>query len=176
MQATRLQLQVQLVGGRIGRVTDQVVRIDLDVFDEFGRRADHEGLFYPGRLVGVELLNQGPVGAEVNAAGIEIDFGPVRPEPWAYTFPANTYTPWQFPCRVDGHSSRSWFEDEQHIRDFVDGLFRRHGHAPQRFRVWVWLGNGERHYGDWVNRADLPVWEPGVGEPELRKRFGEGAR
>jgi hypothetical protein len=52
----------------------------------------------------------------------------------AYTFPANSYTPWQFPCRVDGHSSRYWFEDEQQIRDFVDRLFGRLGQAPQRFR------------------------------------------
>ena len=78
VQATRLQLQVRLVGGRLGLpVPSQVVRIDLDAFEEFGRPGGH--LFRPGRLIGVEVENRGPVGAEVCAAGIDIDLGPGQP-------------------------------------------------------------------------------------------------
>jgi hypothetical protein len=176
VQATRLHMHVRLVGGRVGwPMPPQVVRIDLDVFGEFGRRADEKGLFRPGRLVGVEIENRGPVGAEVDAAGIDIDLGPDRREPWQYAFPANTYTPWQFPSRVDAHSARRWFDDEHSIRNFADWLFREHGSAPKRFRAWARLGNGERHNGEWISRADLPIWEPGVGEEHLRARFGESA-
>jgi hypothetical protein len=34
-------------------------------------------------------------------------------------------------------------------------------------------GNGERHAGDWLARADLPIWEPGVTENQLRTRYRE---
>jgi hypothetical protein len=37
----------------------------------------------------------------------------------------------------------------------------------------VILGNGEEHAGDWVAHADLPIWEPGTGEEQLRARYGE---
>jgi hypothetical protein len=171
VQATRLQLHVLLVGGWTSRFTGEVARVDLDVFEEFGRRGAH--LFRPERLIGVEVQNHGPVGAEVRAAGIDYDLGPGLPAPWQYTFPPNNLTPWQFPCRVDGHSARDWFEDEHALRRFADRLFTDHGHGPRRFRAWAMLGNGERHTGDWLARADLPIWEPGVTEQQLRTRYGE---
>lgn len=66
-------------------------------------------------------------------------------------------------------------DDEHSIRNFADWLFREHGSAPKRFRAWARLGNAERHNGEWISRADLPIWEPGVGEEHLRARFGESA-
>ena len=171
VQATRLQLDVLLVGGWISRVTGEVARVDLDVFEEFGCRGAH--LFGPERLIGVEVLNQGPVGAEVRAAGIDFDLGPGFPAPWQYAFPPNDLTPWQFPCRVDGHSARDWFEDEHALRRFADRLFADHGTGPRRFRARTKLGNGERRTGDWLARADLPIWEPGVTENQLRARYRE---
>jgi hypothetical protein len=175
VQATRLHLEVRLVGGRLGRPAPrQVVRIDLDIFEEFGRRGDAQGLFLPGRWIGVEAENRGSVGAEVEAAGLDFDLGPDR-DPWQYTFPANTLTPWQFPCRVDGHSSRRWFDDEGSIRNFADQLFKEHGSGPRRFRAWARIGNGDRPNSEWIARADLPIWEPGIGEEDLPIRFGEPA-
>ena len=171
VQATRLQLHVLLVGGWIGAVTGEVVRVELDVFEEFGRRGAH--LFRPERLIGVEVQNQGPVGAEVRAAGIDFDLGPGFPALWQYAFAPNDFTPWQFPCRVDGHSARDWFDDEHALRRFADRLLADHGHGPRRFRAWALLGNGERHTGDWLARADLPIWESGTGEEQLRARYGE---
>jgi hypothetical protein len=124
-------------------------------------------------LIGVEVENRGTVGAEVEAAGIEIDLGPAHKGPWQYAFPANTFTPWQFPCRVDGHSARRWFEDEFSLRGFVDRLYKRTGSGPQRFRAWAALGNGDRLRGSWRARADLPIWEIGDGEEQLRRRFSQ---
>jgi hypothetical protein len=121
----------------------------------------------------VEVENPGLVGAEVQAAGIDIDHGPDQPGPWQYTFAANDLTEWQFPCRVEGHATRAWFETEDRIRGFLDQLYATRGLAPQRFRPWAELGNGDRLSGGWTARADLPIWEPGVGETQLRARFGE---
>jgi hypothetical protein len=171
VQATRLQLHVLLVGGWISRFTGEVARVELDVFEEFGRRGAH--LFRPERLIGVEVQNHGALGAEVRAAGIDYDLGPELPAPWQYAFPPNNLTPWQFPCRVDGHSARDWFEDEHALRRFADRLFADHGQGPKRFRAWAMVGNGERHTGDWLARADLPIWEPGVAENQLRTRYRE---
>jgi hypothetical protein len=171
VQATRLQLDVLLVGGWVNRFTGEVARVDLDVFEEFGRRGAH--MFRSDRLIGLEVQNQGPVGAEVRAAGIDFDLGPGLPAPWQYAFPANDLTPWQFPCRVDGHSARDWFEDEHALRRFADWLFASHSHGPRQFRAWATLGNGERHTGGWVPRASLPIWEPGVTENQLRTRYRE---
>ena len=172
VRATRLQLEVRLVGGRLAPfASSPVARIDLDAMEEFGRKAAH--LFRPGRLIGVEAENRGPVGAEVQAAGIDIDHGPDQPHPWKYAFAPNNITIWQYPCRVDGHATRAWFETEDRIRGFADGLHRARGLVPQRFRAWAELGNGDRLCGEWITRADLPIWEPGVSEQHLRTRFGE---
>ena len=172
VQATRLQLQVRLVGGRVGLPSPpQVVCVPLEALEEMGLRGAH--LFRVGRLIGVEVENGGTVGAEVEAAGIDIDLGPGHPEPWQYAFPANMLTPWRFPCRVDGRATRRWFDDADSIRGFVDHLFTGRGHVPRRFRAWAWLGNGDRPCSDWLDRADLPIWEPGVGELQLRARYGE---
>jgi hypothetical protein len=174
VQATRLQVVVRFVGGRLGRVTvPTVVAFDLAGLEEAGRKAGH--LLRPGRLIGVEVENRGPVGAEVRAAGIDIDHGPARPGPWTYAYVSNYLTKWQIPCRVEGHSTVDWFETEDSIRKFTVGLFSARGLVPQRFRPWAQLGNGDRLTGDWLARADLPIWEPGVGEAELRTRFGEAA-
>ncbi len=172
VEATRLQLEVRVVGGRLGPFAGSpVVRIDLDAMEEFGRRGAH--LFRPGRLIGVEVENRGPVGAEVRAAGIDIDHGPDQQGPWQYAFAANNLTLWQFPCRVDGHSARDWFEHEHDLREFADRLYCLRGLVPRRFRAWAALGNGDRRHGEWISRADLPIWEPGIGEEQLRARFGE---
>lgn len=69
--------------------------------------------------------------------------------------------------------ARVWFEPEGHIRRFVDTLFAVRGLSPQRFRGWALLGDGDRVCGAWIARADLPIWEPGVGEAQLGTRFGE---
>jgi len=169
-QATRLQVQVRLVGGRIGR-TPGVARMNLDGLDETEQTMGH--LFRPGRLIGVEAENRGMVGADVQAAGIDIDHGPAQPGAWQYAFPDNRIAQWEFPCRVDGHATRVWFEPEDRIRGFVDALFAARGLSPQRFRGWARLGDGDRVSGEWIARADLPIWEPGVGEVQLRARFGE---
>jgi hypothetical protein len=84
-------------------------------------------------------------------------------------------TEWEFPCRVGGHVMRAWFETKDRIRGFVDRLYAARGLAPQRFRTWAGLGDGERLAGEWLARADLPTWEPGIGEAQLRARFGESA-
>jgi hypothetical protein len=70
---------------------------------------------------------------------------------------------------------RAWFETKDRIRGFVDRLYAARGLAPQRFRAWAGLGDGERLAGEWLARADLPIWEPGIGEAQLRARFGESA-
>jgi hypothetical protein len=171
VRATRLQIQVRLIGGRCGPHGFGAIRVNLDGLDEVEERA--KGMFLPGRLIGVEAENRGIVGAEVQAAGIDIDHGPTQPGPWQYAFPANTITPWQFPCRVEGNATRAWFEAEDRIRRFVDRLHATRGLAPQRFRAWATLGNGDQLASEWIARADLPVWEPGVGEAQLRMRFGE---
>jgi len=150
-----------------------VARVNLDGLDEVGHTMGH--LFRPGRLIGVEVENRGLVGAEMQAAGIDIDHGPGQPGTWQYTFAANNITEWGFPCRVDGHATRAWFETEDRIRGFVDRLYAARGLAPHRFRAWAGLGNGERLAGEWITRADLPIWEPGIGEAQLRGRFGESA-
>jgi hypothetical protein len=170
VQATRLQMQVRLVGGRIGR-TPGVARMNLDGLDETGRTMGH--LFRPGRLIGVEVENRGLVGAEVQAAGIDIDHGPGQPGAWQYAYPDTGIAQWGFPSRVDGHATRDWFETEDRIREFVDRLHAARGLAPQQFRAWAQLGNGERLTGEWIARADMPIWEPGTGEAQLRARFGE---
>ena len=121
----------------------------------------------------MEVENRGLVGAEVQVAGIEIDHGSAQPGPWRYTYVDNGITQWGFPGRVDGHATRTWFEKENRIRGFVDRLYAGRGLAPQRFRAWAELGNGDRLFGEWTARADLPIWEPGVGEAELRAMFGE---
>jgi hypothetical protein len=171
VQATRLQMQVRLVGGRVGRGAAAVARMNLDGLDEVGSTMGH--LFRPGRLIGVEVENQGIVGAEVQAAGIDIDHGPGRRGPWQYTYVANGITQWEFPCRIEGHATRDWFETEDRLRRFLDGLYATRGLAPQRFRAWAELGNGDRLSGEWIARADLPIWEPAVAEAQLRARFGE---
>jgi hypothetical protein len=178
VQATRLQMQASFVGGRLGFPAEPVVvLIPLEGLED----AEHEKaqrekgrVFRPGRLIGVEVVNRGSVGAEVRAAGIDIDHGPAQ-GPWRYVFAANNLTPWQFPCRVEGHSSQDWFETEQSIREFTDGLYRSRGLVPRRFRAWAELGNGDRLAGEWLARADLPIWEPGIGEAELRARYNEPA-
>jgi hypothetical protein len=71
-------------------------------------------------------------------------------------FPPNTFTPWQFPCRVDGHATRNWFHDEHSLRRFADDLFARQGHGPRRFRAWAAVGNSDRLEGEWVAR-DTPA-------------------
>lgn len=50
VQATRLQMQVRLVGGRVGRGAPEVARMNLDGLDEVGSTMGH--LFRPGRLIG----------------------------------------------------------------------------------------------------------------------------
>jgi hypothetical protein len=172
VQSTRLQVQVRLVGGRIGW-TPGVARMNLDGLGETEQTMGH--LFRPGRLIGVEAENRGMVGADVQAAGIEIDHGPEQPGPWQYAFPDNRITQWGLPCRIDGHATRVWFETEDRIRGFTDALFVARGLSPQRFRSFAELGDGDRVHGDWIARADLPIWEPGTGEAQLRARFGEPA-
>jgi hypothetical protein len=130
---TRVQVQVRLVGGRIG-MTGQVARMNLDGLDETEQTMGH--LFRPGRLIGVEVENRGMVGADVQAAGIDIDHGPTQPGAWQYAFPDNRIAQWGFPCRADGHAARVWFEPEGHIRRFVDTLSAVRGLSPQRFRGW----------------------------------------
>lgn len=134
VQATRLQMQVRLVGGRVGRGAPEVARMNLDGLDEVGSTMGH--LFRPGRLIGVEVENQGIVGAEVQAAGIDIDLGPGQPGPWQYAYAANGITQWELPCRVEGHATRVWFDTEQRIRGFLDQLYATRGLAPAGFRPW----------------------------------------
>jgi hypothetical protein len=171
VQATRLQLQVRLVGGRVGLRIPAVARMNLDGLDKVGSAMGH--LFRPGRLIGVEVENRGIEGAEVQAAGIDIDFGPGESGPWQYPYAANGITRWKFPCRVDGHATRFWFETEDRIREFLDRLYAARGLAPQRFRPWASLGNGDRLCGEWTARTDLPIWEPFFGGAYLRYRFGD---
>ena len=171
VRATRLQVQVSIIAGRSGPHGFGVVRTNLDGLDELEARA--EGMFVPGRLIGVEAVNIGIVGTEVQAAGIDIDHGSAQPGPWQYAFPPNNLTPWQFPCRVEGNATRAWFEAEDRILRFVDRLYATLGLAPQRFRAWATIGNGDQLTGQWIPRAGLPVWGPGVGEAQLRMRFGE---
>lgn len=171
VRATQLQMQVRLVGGRIGRGVPAVARMNLDGLNEVGHRAGN--LFRPGRLIGAEVENRGLVSAEVQAAGIDIDHGQGQPGPWQYTFVANGITQWEFPCRVDGHATRDWFETENRIRGFLVRLYDGRGLVPQRFRAWAELGNGDRLSGEWIARADLPIWEPGAGETQLQALFGE---
>jgi hypothetical protein len=171
VQATRLQMQARLVAGRLGYpAIPTVVCLPLEGLEEAERKAGH--LFKPGRLIGVEVENRGPVGAEVRAAGIDIDHGPGQPGPWKYAFVSNRLTEWQLPCRVEGNTTREWFEAGDRIRGFVDRLYGTRGLVPQRFRAWAELGNGDRLSGEWVARADLPIWEQGVGGAELQIRFG----
>jgi hypothetical protein len=169
VQATRFQLEVRLVGGMLG-LPGQVVCVPLEGLEELRFKGAH--LFHAGRLIGVEVENRGPVGAEVRAAGIDIDHGSARPAAWPYSFPANNLTRWQFPCRVEGHSTREWFDDEHSIRRFAGQLFTTRGLVPKRFRAWAALGNGDRLCGDWLAHTDLPIWEPGTGEEQLRAQFG----
>jgi hypothetical protein len=172
VRETRLRLRVRLVGGRLAPFAGgPVARIELNAMAEYERRGAH--LFRPGRLIGVEAQNRGTVGADVQAAGIDVDHGPDQPHPSRCACVPNDITGWQFPCRVDGHETRIWFETEDRIRGFSDGLYRTHGLVPQRFRGWVELGHGDRLCGEWIARADLPIWEPGVGEQHLRARFNE---
>jgi hypothetical protein len=169
VQATQLQMTVRFVGGRLAR-TREVACISLNGLHELDQLNGH--LLLPGRLVGVEVENRGIVGAEVQSVGIHIDHGPSQPGPWVYGYTANDITPWGYPCRVDGHSTRDWFETEGRIRGHVDRLYTARALAPQRFRPWAQLGNGSRLTGEWITRADLPIWEPGVGEAQLQARFG----
>jgi hypothetical protein len=171
VRATRPQLRVQVVGGRIPHGMSNVVRIDLAAFEEHGRRAAH--LYRPERLVGVEAENQGPVSVQVRTGGIDIDHGPDQPGPWQYAFAANNLTPWQFPCLVDGYSACVWFDGSDHIRAFTVSLYRTRGLVPRAFRPWVIIGNGDRLNGEWFPRADLPVWGADTGEDQLRAFFGD---
>jgi hypothetical protein len=174
VQATRLQLQARLVGGRLVSLNPpQVIWLPLEMLND--PRHEAAAPFVPGRLIGVEVENHGPVGAEVRTAGIDVDYGPTQPEPWQYTFFPNNYTEWRFPCRVDGHSTRDWFDSEYQIRRSVNRRFTSYGVVPRRFRAWAAIGNGDLLLGDWIPRADLPIWEPGLGEAGLRILFGEPA-
>jgi len=56
---------------------------------------------------------------------------------------------------------------------FADRLYHGRGLVPRRFRAWAATGNGDLVCGEWLARADLPVWEPGTSEEELRACFGE---
>jgi hypothetical protein len=172
VKATRLQMAVRLIGGRLGRpAITTVVATSLDGLNELEQRAGH--LLRPGHLIGIEVVNRGPVGAEVQAAGIDIDHGPDRPRPWNFGYVSNNFTQWKIPDRVDGNTTRSWFETEDRIRTFMDMLYTTYGLVPKRFRAWAELGNGDRLQGEWIARADLPIWESGVGEAELRARYDE---
>jgi hypothetical protein len=172
VKATRLQMEVRFVGGRLGLPDiPTVVASDLDGLSELEQRAGH--LLRPGRLIGVSVVNRGSVGAEVQAAGIDIDHGPGQPGPWNFSYVSNNLTQWKIPDRVDGNATRSWFETEDRIRTFVDMLYATRGLVPERFRAWAGLGNGDRLEGEWIARAELPIWEPGVGEAELRARYGQ---
>lgn len=172
VKATRLQIAVQFFGGRLGSPNIlTVVQTDLDGLEELGQRAGN--YLRPGRLIGVGVVNRGPVGAEVQAAGIDIDHGSSQPGPWNFSYVSNNFTEWKIPCRIDGNTTRTWFETEDRIRTFVDRLYAQRGLIPQQFRPWAHLGNGDRLEGDWIARADLPIWEPGTGEAELRTRFRE---
>lgn len=173
VQATRLQLQARFTGGRLVPLNPpQVICLPLGMLND----PWHEtaAAFVPGRLIGVEVENHGPVGAEVRTAGIDVDYGSQR-GPWQYSFFPNNYTEWRFPCRVDGHSTRAWFDNERQIRRSVNKRFTAYGAIPRRFRAWAAIGNGDLLLGDWIPRADLPIWEPGFGESELRILFGEPA-
>jgi hypothetical protein len=55
----------------------------------------------------------------------------------------------------------------------VRAAFTTFGVVPRRFRAWAGIGNGDLLLGDWIPRADLPIWEPCIGEAELRIIFGE---
>lgn len=168
IQATRLQLQARIVGGRLVSVNPpQVIWLPLEMLND--PRHEAAAPFVPGRLIGVEVENHGPVGAEVRTAGLDVDYGP------SYTFFPNNYTAWRFPCPVDGHSTRDWFDSEYQIRRSVNARFTTYGVIPRRFRAWAAIGNGDLLFGDWIPRAALPIWEPGIGEPELRILFRETA-
>jgi hypothetical protein len=174
VKATRLQMTVRFIAGRLGYpAIPTVVATELDGLSELGQRAGH--LLRPGRLIGVAVVNRGSVGAEVQAAGIDIDHGPCQPRPWNFSYVSNNLTEWPIPTRVDGNATRSWFETEERLRAFMDMLYTTYGLVPRRFQAWAQLGNGDRLEGEWIARADLPIWEPGVGEAELRARYGEPA-
>lgn len=174
VRATQLQMTAKFVGGRLGLSdTPTVVRTDLDGLSELEQRIGH--LLRPGRLIGIEVVNRGPVGAEVQAVGIDVDHGPGRPGPWNYGYVSNNLTEWGIPARVDGNTTRAWFDTEHRIRAFMDGLYANYGLVPRRFRAWAQVGNGDRLEDEWIARADLPIWEPDVGEADLGARYREPA-
>jgi hypothetical protein len=174
VQATRLHLQARIVGGRlVSPNPPRVICLPLEALNDPGHEA--AAPFLPGRLIGVEVENHGPVGAEVRAAGIDVDYAPAEPESWPYSFIPNNLTPWQFPCRVDGHSTRDWFDSEHQIRRSLARRFTTYGVIPRRFRAWAAIGNGDLLFGDWIPRAELPIWDPGTGETELQVLFRESA-
>jgi hypothetical protein len=133
VQATRLQLQARFTGGRLVPLNPpQVICLPLEMLND--PRHETAAAFVPGRLIGVEVENHGPVGAEVRTAGIDVDYGSQR-GPWQYSFFPNNYTEWRFPCRVDGHSTRAWFDNERQIRRSVNKRFTAYSAIPRRFRA-----------------------------------------
>ena len=166
--ATRLQLSVCLVGGRVDAY-GRPARMELSGLGD----TSLDGVFVPGRFIGIEVVNRGPVGAEVTAAGIDFDLGPDFEHPKQYGFPETRIAAWGFPCRVEGHSTCLWFEYESRLRLFVDHMFNRLGTGSKQCRPWAILGNGSRLEGDWITHTDLPIWEPGIDEAELRSRYGQ---
>jgi hypothetical protein len=70
-------MQARLVGGRLGwPAIPTVVCVPVEGLEEAENKAGH--LFRPGRLIGVEVQNRGLVGAEVQAAGIDMGAAPVE--------------------------------------------------------------------------------------------------
>jgi hypothetical protein len=83
VQASRLQLQARITGGRlISPNPPRVIGLPLEMLND--PRHEAAAPFVPGRLIGVEVENHGPVGAEVRTAGIDVDYGPSQREPWQY--------------------------------------------------------------------------------------------
>jgi len=170
VQATRLLLDVLLVGGWINKFTSEVTRVDLDVFEEFGRRGAH--LFQPGRLIGVEVKNQGPVGAEFRPPGIDFDLGPGLPPrgstpsrrmalPRGSSPAGSTATP-------PGTGSTTSTPCAGSPTDCSPTTATaRAGCGPGPCSA---TANGTPAAG---SRAGLPIWEPGTTENQLRTRYQE---
>jgi hypothetical protein len=60
-----------------------------------------------------------------------------------------------------------------HVRSLLAAA--SYGVAPGASGPGQQFGNGDLLPGDWIPRTDLPIWEPGFAEAELRILIGETA-